>query len=127
MKRPAALLSINPEVARQIEEELGVRSITVPPGTYPGQDQPLLALDFSGFIIGVREDANEDLAYRLARIVVEKREDLDRSLQFGPIRVVTGLNVVAEPYAIDPAAVAKTTVPIHPGAIRYYREKGLME
>jgi uncharacterized protein len=126
-KRPAAVLSIDPEVARQMEEELGVASITVPPGTYPGQDQPLIALDFSGFIVGVREDATEDLAYRLARIVVEKREELDRLQQFGPIRVVTAFNVVAEPYAIDPANVAKTTVPLHPGAIRYYREKGLMK
>lgn len=124
--RPTVFLTLEPRVAKEIEQEFGVVSVTVPANTYPGQDQPLLALDFSGFLICVREDMDESLAYRLAQIVVERRAELDRSSRFGSINVVPNLSLVSEPYAIDPLTVAKTPIPLHPGAMRYYKEKGLL-
>jgi len=108
-QRPLTYLSIEPEVAKEIEEELGWTSLTVPANYYPGQDKPFLALDFSDWLICVREDMDENMAYQLARIVVEKGEELEHA----------SLNL------LDPVKLAKTSIPLHPGAARYYKEKGL--
>lgn len=128
VKRPAALLSVEPEVARQIEEELGVPSQHIAPNTYPGQAEPLIALDFSGFILAVRPDMDEKLAYELARMVVEKRQVLDDATAYSGIRVASEPGgVAARPFAIEPKTAAKTPVPLHPGAERYYREHGYLD
>jgi len=126
-ERPTAYLSIEPEVAREFEEELGVISQTVPAGTYPGQDEPILALDFSGFILGVHEDMDDDLAYLLARTVVEHREEIDETMEFGGLGIRAGMIMVSRPFAIDPRTAADTPIPLHPGAERYYREQGYLE
>lgn len=120
-QRPLAYLSIDRKVAQELREELGWPSLTVPAHHYPGQDQPLLALDFSDWLICVRDDADENLAYQLARIVVEKGEELQRADAGGS----SGVPSPSLNYPLDPQKLPKTSVPIHPGALRYYKEKGL--
>jgi TRAP transporter TAXI family solute receptor len=58
----------------------------------------------------VRCDMPEDLAYRITRILFEKKAEL----------------AAAHPAArdLDPARAAVAPVPIHPGAVRYFREAG---
>lgn len=118
--RPLAFLSLEPEVARQLEDELGFGTLTVPANYYPSQDQPFRAPDFSDWLICVLEDMGEDLAYQLARIVVERREELESQYHQDPPRY-SSIN-----YPLDPVKLGRTDpVPLHPGAARYYEEKGL--
>ena len=119
--RPMAFLSVDPAVAQQMQDEFGWAFLTVPASHFPGQEQPFLAPDFSDWLITVREDVEEDLAYRLAQIVVEKATELDEVSSYGSI-TFTGM----EPYSIDPVKAIQTSIPLHPGARRYYQEKGLL-
>jgi len=115
-KRPTTFLSIEPAVARQMQEEFGWNSHTVPPNHYPGQKEEFVALDFSDWVLCVREDIEEELAYRIAQITVEKAREIDPQIAtFG-----------GTPNEFDPAMALKTSIPLHPGAQRYYREKGLL-
>lgn len=110
-KRPLVFLPLDPDVARKMHDELGVDSLTVEDQVYPGQTQSILTLAFSDFLLCVREDMADDLAYELARIAAEKREEMPGHESFPQI---------------DPAAMADTSpVPLHPGALRYYKEKGV--
>lgn len=119
-QRPLVFLSMEPQVAQGLQDELGFTSLTVPAHYYPGQDQPFLAPDFSDWLICVREDMDDDLAYQLTRIVVEKREELEREYRQESPRY-SSIN-----YPLDPQKLGKTSpVPLHPGAARYYKEKGL--
>ncbi|MBI4482883.1 MAG: hypothetical protein HY652_08340 [Acidobacteria bacterium] len=119
-QRPLVFLSMEQKVARELQDELGFASLTVPVHYYPGQDQPFLAPDFSDWLICVREDMEDELAYQLARIVVEKREELEREYRQESPRC-SSIN-----YPLDPVKLGNTLpVPLHPGAARYYKEKRL--
>ena len=108
-KRALVFLPLDPDVARKMHDELGVDTLTVPEQFYPGQTQAILTLAFSDFLLCVREDMADDMAYELARIAAEKREEMPGHEYFPKI---------------DPAAMADTSpVPLHPGALRYYKEK----
>ena len=116
-KRPVVFLSMDRKVADAIEQELGFGSIEVPAGYYPGQTEPFLAPDFSDWLICVRDDLPEPLAYWLAQVAVEERQKLDREYSTESPRY-TSIN-----YPLDPRKLADTApVPLHPGAARYYRE-----
>jgi uncharacterized protein len=120
-KRPMTFLSVDPDVAKQMQDEFGWPFITAPANTYPNQTTPFLAPDFADWLICVREDMDEDLAYRLAQIVVERRADLDETKSYGSVTFTR-----FDPYSLDPSKVAKMSIPLHPGAQRYYQEKGLL-
>jgi TRAP transporter TAXI family solute receptor len=61
-------------------------------------------------LLMVRRDMSEDLAYHITRVLFERKAEL----------------AAAHPAArdLDPARAAIAPVPLHPGAIRYFREAG---
>ena len=120
-ERPMNFLSVDPEVAEQIENEFGWPFVTVPANEYPNQDAPFLAPNFTGWLICLREDMDADLAYRLAEIVVQQHEDLEQTRNYGSVTFSP-----LAPYSIDPNEVAQMAIPLHPGAQRYYEENGLL-
>jgi TRAP transporter TAXI family solute receptor len=87
--------------------------MTVPAGTYKGQDQDIHSLGLWSLIL-VRPDLDEDTVYRLARAIDKGHDALVKRLAQG--RYTQSANTVKH-------------VPlnrVHPGAIRYYREIGLI-
>ncbi|MBI3940962.1 MAG: TAXI family TRAP transporter solute-binding subunit [Acidobacteria bacterium] len=121
--RPMAFLGLEPEVAKQFEDEFGWKSVTLPPNTLAGQKDPILVLDFSDWLICVREDMSEDLAYRLAQTVVEEIKGLEQNALSNAPGLTGSIGV---DFPVDPRKVGKTSIPLHPGAARYYKEKGLL-
>ena len=79
------------------------------------------AVDFSDFVVLVRDDLSEDIAHLLTWCIVETREKLERQFRHLPPRrsPVT--------YPLVPREMAKTAVPLHRGAERYYRDAGLLD
>lgn len=104
-------LSMDREVADHLAREFGTPVITLEPGTLRGQTEPVITVTNPGYPIVIHKDLPDDMAYRLAKALNESSahhwisEDIFYSVRHAP----------------------DTTVPVHPGAARYYREKGVMK
>jgi len=91
-----------------------LKTLTVPAGSYPGQDAPIVSLG-SWSLIMARPTLADDVAYRLARALHRGEAALGRRL--AQARETTAANTVAAATRADL---------IHPGALRYLGEIGLI-
>ena len=84
----------------------------IPKGSYPNQDKDNKVAAVWN-IMAVREDFPEDLAYKLTKIMLEKREDLGKVHK-------EALNIKVENQKSQNAGI-----PWHPAALKYFAEKGI--
>ena len=84
----------------------------------PGRSK---ALDFFDFLFVCRDDLPEDVAYVISAIMCETPEILERQYAHLPPKIspVT--------YPLDPRKIAKTSIPLHPGAKAYYAAQGFVD
>jgi TRAP transporter TAXI family solute receptor len=83
---------------------------TIPANFYRNQPRPVRT--YSGFnIISVRADLPEELAYQMTKTLFENKADL------------VAVRATMENMSLE--NVEKIEIPLHPGAARYYRERGL--
>ncbi|MFG6666819.1 TAXI family TRAP transporter solute-binding subunit [Halomonas sp. HNIBRBA4712] len=95
--------------------EVGVPRITLPDGSYEGMDGDYATSNTPTILI-VSADMDDDIAYQVTRAMVEARDQLADS--FPPLA------------GWDPEAGAQAdqaVLELHPGAARYYRERGWIE
>jgi len=90
----------------------GYTKLTIPAGSYPGQDEDVAAVGYATHVIA-RCDLDEDVVYNLLEGMMENMEDL-----VSIVRVMS--DTTPEVMATD------TGVPMHAGAERFYREQGVM-
>lgn len=83
----------------------------IPKGTYKQQTTDQKTIDVYNFAI-VNKDMTDDLAYTITRTVLENNA-----------AIVRGHPSARETVAAN--ATRNTFLPFHPGAVRYYREKGI--
>jgi uncharacterized protein len=89
---------------------------SLPRGYLKGMDAEFQTLDFSDFLVVARQDMPDEVAYLLAWCMCERRAALERFyLHIPPERSPLT-------YPLVPAKIATTTIPLHPGAERYYRD-----
>jgi TRAP transporter TAXI family solute receptor len=111
----AATMEINiVAIPAEVVESIGAPYVasTIPAGTYDGQNQdvPTAAI---GNILVTHAGVSEETAYQMTKLMYE---NLDRMIASH-----------AAANDIDPAkALDGLSIPLHPGAERYYREAGLM-
>ena len=91
-----------------------LRELTVPAGSYPGQDVALTSVGSWSFVLA-RPSLSDDVAYRLARALHRGEAALGRRLP--QARETTAANTVAAAPRADL---------LHPGVLRYLREIGLV-
>ena len=91
-----------------------LKTLTVPAGSYPGQDAPLVSVG-SWALILARPTLDDEVAYRLARALHRGEAALGRRL--AQARDTTAANTVAAAPRLDL---------VHPGVLRYLREVGLV-
>ncbi|HXK05888.1 MAG TPA: TAXI family TRAP transporter solute-binding subunit [Verrucomicrobiae bacterium] len=101
-----------PLIAR-LAREPGYQRATVPLALLRGVDRPIPTVMRPNHFIYVRDEAPDSFAYDVAKALDEHR-DL--------------FQVQLEPWYYDPQTVAVSKViPMHPGAMRYYRERGYIK
>ncbi|MCG6318935.1 TAXI family TRAP transporter solute-binding subunit [Vibrio alginolyticus] len=83
----------------------------IPANTYPGLDKPITTIAQPNFL-AVREDISEEDVYQLTKAIYE-------NLPF-----LQGIHKATKAMAIE-KAIAGLPVPLHPGAVRYYKEMGI--
>lgn len=117
MATEMTFLSIEEPVLASLEADFGWPAADIPAGYFPGAPA-IHTLDFSDFLVVVREDLPEDVAYALAWILGETRHLLEAQYAHLPPErsPVT--------YPLDPATMGRTPITLHPGAARYYSQVG---
>ncbi len=96
---------------------LGYRATRMPKTRFPGMAADVQTLDFSGWPMIVRADMWDDVAYALCE-TIEKRKDLMPTDNYKPLDIAQlCANNEESPY----------DVPLHPGAARFYRERGYLK
>jgi TRAP-type uncharacterized transport system substrate-binding protein len=96
---------------------MGYRTSVVPKSRFRGMPNDVPTIDFSGWPMVVRADMPDDIAYALCE-AIEKRKDLMPTDNFKPLDI-------AQLCANDEEA--PYDVPLHPGAQRFYRERGYLD
>lgn len=102
----------------RLHREHGFPSNELPAGFWSTVTQPLPALDFSDFLVLVRDDMDEAVAHLITWCLVETRQVIERTYAHLPPQR-SPLS-----YPLVPASMARTSIALHPGARRYYEEAG---
>ncbi|MDW2172794.1 TAXI family TRAP transporter solute-binding subunit, partial [Vibrio sp. 1567] len=83
----------------------------IPANTYPGLDKPITTIAQPNFL-AVRDDISEEDVYQLTKAIYE-------NLPF-----LQGIHKATKAMAIE-KAISGLPLPLHPGAVRYYKEMGI--
>ena len=116
-KGPAGARFIAPDTnerARILAKHPFLGPMTVPAGSYPGQNAPVASVGSWSFILA-RPTLAEDVAYRQAR-----------ALHRGEAALARRLPQAGETTAANTVAAAPRPELIHPGVLRYLREIGVV-
>lgn len=114
----ARLVAPEPAALQRLVEEHGFARKVLPAGFWDVQTEDYDTIDFSDFLIVVRDDMPDEVAALLTWALVETRENIERQYRhFPPKRSPLS-------YPLDPRAMARTSLPLHPAAARYYETHG---
>jgi TRAP transporter TAXI family solute receptor len=97
------------ELAKDGEQDRGM----IPPGLYRGVDRQIPTVVRTGTVIYCRDDTPDDFAYIVAKAMDEQQQ----LLQWSHLNFSYNVHTVWNGYE----------VPLHPGAARYYKEKGYIK
>lgn len=106
-------LDFEEPLIEKMAQEPGYQRATVPIGLLRGLDHKISTVMRPNHFIYTRDDSPDDFAYIVAKALDEHRE----LFQFQ-----------VEPWYYDPRTVTDSKViPLHPGALKYYRERGYVK
>ncbi len=108
---PITVVTIPAEIVRATGDETYV-NLTIPANTYAGQTEDVVTAA-TGNALVTSSDVDEDTVYKMTKAFWE---NLD---------AMAAAHATARQIKLDPS-VTKSAAPLHPGAAKYYKEKGLM-
>jgi TRAP transporter TAXI family solute receptor len=114
---PIRLLEVEPEVIKKLQAKYpNVTPFVFPSGTYKGIDKDVHTYVLPQMWL-CRTDLPEDLVYKILKAVYDNSEDRN------------AIHPMAKKYTIENAFRGSKSVPVgyHPGAIKYYKEKGIWD
>ena len=85
--------------------------VVIPKGTYNGMDEDVQTIAVKSTLI-VDKDVSDDVVYEIAKVLFENIDELAKAHQVAKQIDIKG-------------AFEGLMVPLHPGAIKYYEEKGM--
>jgi len=102
-------------VPKETVEKIGPPFIaaTIPANTYKGQDKDVPTAAVVNFLV-TNSGVSDDLAYQMTKFIYESLPELQAA------------HAAAKDIKLDTAA-SGSPAPLHPGAIRYFKEKGLIK
>jgi TRAP-type uncharacterized transport system substrate-binding protein len=106
-------LEMPADLRAKLAKEFYVQEHAAPEGLLRGVVRRVNTIARNGTVVYGRADMTDTLAYAVARALDQRKDVLQWSIM---------------PFSYDPQTVWKLgTVPLHPGAARYYRERGYMK
>lgn len=115
LQNDVRFLPLSSDVATRMREKLSYSPQTMPAGMFKGMDRDVATVGFPTVFI-TRKDVPDALVYTVTRAIGENKAEL----------VATHKGLAR----FDPASAWKPELvglPLHPGAEKYYREKGWMK
>jgi hypothetical protein len=111
---PVRFLAIDEAMFQKVKADYPLYArFEIPANSYQGQAEPVKTIAVYSSLL-VRNDISADLVYSMTKVFLEERAAISQGHAAGKY--------------IDPAnATAGIAVPIHPGALKYYKEKGMMK
>jgi TRAP transporter TAXI family solute receptor len=102
-------------VPRETVDKIGPPfvAVTIPANTYTGQDKDVPSAAVVNYLV-TSSAVSDDLAYQMTKLVFDNLPELANS------------HVAGKEIKLETAAMG-SPVPLHPGAIRYFKEKGLIK
>src|SRR6202048_1204170 len=102
-------------VPKEVVDKIGPPfvSVTIPANTYTGQDKDVPTAAVVNYLV-TSSKVSDDLAYQMTKLIFESLPELANS------------HVAGKEIKLETAATG-SPIPLHPGAIRYYKEKGLIK
>ncbi len=85
---------------------------TIKAGSYPGYDKDNKIAEVWNLIVTNDKMSNDD-AYAIVKTLVEKKAD------------IVAVHKEALSFSLDNQVQARSPVPFHPGALKYFKEKGI--
>lgn len=113
-QRDIVFLDIEPEVAKKINKDFPAYfPRTIPAGTYKNMKKPHHTLAWMGLFV-VSADMSDKLAYDICKAVFDHKAELDKiHKKFALINLES--------------ATSGMSVPLHPGAIKFFKERGIIK
>jgi TRAP transporter TAXI family solute receptor len=108
-------LPLPPDIVAKMQDEFGYRPQTMTHGMFRGMDQDVPTVGFPTVFI-TRADVPDDLVYLVTKIICENKTAL--------VAAHKGLSHFEPDQAWKPEGLG---LPLHPGAAKYYRERGWMK
>jgi TRAP transporter TAXI family solute receptor len=102
-------------VPKEIVDKIGPPfvSVNIPANTYKGQDKDVPTAAVINYLV-THSGMSDDMVYQMTKLVFENLPELANA------------HSAAKDIKLD-AAAKGSPIPLHPGAERYYREKGLLK
>jgi len=109
--RAIKIISISEqEIAKAIKAEPVFAPYTLRAGLYEGVDKPVQTLSIPN-VLTVNASMSDELAYQITKMLFERVEEL------------RAIHSAANDTTVE-FSLTSTPIPLHPGALRYYREIG---
>jgi TRAP-type uncharacterized transport system substrate-binding protein len=106
-------------------------SVTIPAGTYPGVDKDVQTITtMAQWVVDAK--VSEDTVYQLTRALWEKGKFVLRKKEGQAADAPSGAEIMAQAHEKGKdvtlaTALSGMAIPLHPGAEKFYREKGLIK
>jgi TRAP transporter TAXI family solute receptor len=113
--RPLKLIDFSDTALKHLDQ-YGIVPGEIPAGTYPKavNNDKAIRTAKAGSVITVSAEMPEEIAYRLTKAFNEN------------VAKIRKIHAALQPYTVD-QGVTGCGVPLHPGAVRYYKEKGVIQ
>jgi TRAP transporter TAXI family solute receptor len=97
-------------IAKVVEQHPEVFAYTLKAGTYEGIDYDVATIADGNYMV-VRKDMSEKLAYDLVKVLIENKDNF--------------MDVTPQAAHFVPEEASVGIIPFHPGAVKYFMEKGI--
>ncbi|MEM7226315.1 MAG: TAXI family TRAP transporter solute-binding subunit [Pseudomonadota bacterium] len=105
--------AVDPAIDKLVEDNSYYRTATIPAGTYPGQDEDITTYGVGATFV-TSADVPDEVVYVLVKAVFENFDDFKK------------LHPAFKNLKEEEMVKDSLSAPIHPGAEKYYKERGWM-
>lgn len=109
--KPVSLVEIDPKVLDTMAKKYGMAKLTIPAGTYPGQDKDVPSVGYGNCFI-IRKGVPKDVVYEITKALWKNYKDFHE------------VQPKLKNMTLPKNALKGATIPLHPGAYKYYKEQG---